>query len=130
MIDKAFQHRLLDFLQTKAIFKPELLNRFDDVVTFKPLGAAEIGLVIKLLLKNLQSELAEQDIKLVIDERVMGKIAKEGFDRDFGARPLRRYIQDNLEDMIAQKKLTDELTRGKTATFSLDQHGNLQLSIS
>ena len=129
-IDKAFQHRLLDFLQTKAIFKPELLNRFDDLVTFRPLGDAEVGQVIQLLLKGLNKELAEQDITLVVDAGVTDKIAKEGFDREFGARPLRRFIQDHLEDMIAQKKLKGELNRGQTATFSVDTSGNLQLTVS
>lgn len=129
-VDKAFHQRLLDYLQTKAIFKPELLNRFDEVITFKPLGDAEVGEIIKLLLKSLEKNLLEQDIKLVVKDEVYAKIAKEGVDRDFGARPLRRFIQDNLEDMIAQKKLQGELTRGKTATFSLDSAGNLQLVVS
>jgi ATP-dependent Clp protease ATP-binding subunit ClpC len=130
VIDKQFQHNLLNYLQTKAIFKPELLNRFDDVVTFKPLGEQEVTQVIKLMLQSLSNTLAEQDIKLVVDDAVIVKIAKEGFDRDFGARPLRRYIQDNIEDLIAQKKLKNEVTRGKTAAFSIDAGGHLQLIIS
>jgi ATP-dependent Clp protease ATP-binding subunit ClpC len=130
MIDKDFHQKLLDYLQTKAIFKPELLNRFDDVITFKPLGESALNQVIKLLLKSLEKDLSEQDISLVVGDDVINKIAKEGFDPDFGARPLRRFIQDNLEDMIAQKKLNEELTRGKTATFSVDSSGNLSLSVS
>ncbi|HEX8931656.1 MAG TPA: ATP-dependent Clp protease ATP-binding subunit, partial [Patescibacteria group bacterium] len=130
VIDKNFQHKLLDFLQSKAIFKPELLNRFDDVVTFKPLGVSEVTQVIKLMLKSLSKTLADQDITLVVDDKVIAKIAKEGFDRDFGARPLRRYIQDHLEDQIAQKKLTNEIARGKTATFTIDATDQLQLTIA
>lgn len=130
IIDKAFHQKLLAFLQTKAIFKPELLNRFDDVITFRPLGKAEVGQVIKLMLTDLQKTLSESDITLRIDQTVVTKIEKEGFDREFGARPLRRYIQDNLEDMIAQKKLTGELTRGNIATFVTDPSGNLQLNVS
>ncbi|MBI5122712.1 ATP-dependent Clp protease ATP-binding subunit [Candidatus Roizmanbacteria bacterium] len=130
VINKVFQHQLLNYLQLHAIFKPELLNRFDDVVTFKPLGAAEVNQVVKLMLKSLTKTLAEQDITLVVDDKVLAKIANEGFDRDFGARPLRRYIQDNLEDLIAQKKLTNEITRGKTVTFSVDALVKLQITIS
>jgi len=129
-VNKEFQQHLLEYLQTKAIFRPELLNRFDDVVTFKPLGEAEIMQVIELLVQHLQKNLAEQDITLVLADAVVGKIAKEGFDKDFGARPLKRYIQDNIEDKIAQKKLTNELTRGKKATFSVDGAGNLTLTVS
>ena len=129
-IDKVFQHQLLNHLQINAIFKPELLNRFDDVVTFKPLGPNEVTQIVKLMLTSLTKTLAEQDIKLVVDDKVLAKIANEGFDRDFGARPLRRYIQDNIEDLIAQKKLTNEITRGKTVTFLVDATDKLQITIS
>lgn len=129
-IDKSFQQKLLDFLQTKNIFKPELLNRFDGVVTFKPLSDSQVAKVVKLLLNSLTATMEDQDIKLVFEDAVIAKIAKEGFDTEFGARPLRRYIQDNIEDMLAQKKLTHELDRGKTATFSIDGTGALQLAVS
>lgn len=129
-IDKKFQQMLLEYLQTRNIFKPELLNRFDGVITFKPLMDTQVIQIVKLLLKNLTKAMQEQDIKLVFEDAVVEKIAKEGFDPDFGARPLRRYIQDNIEDMIASKKLTKELDRGKTATFSIDGTGALQLTIS
>jgi ATP-dependent Clp protease ATP-binding subunit ClpC len=130
IIDKTFHQKLLDYLQTKAIFKPELLNRFDDVITFRPLGTAEVAQVIKLMLADLQKSLAESDITLTVDPAVVTKIEREGFDREFGARPLRRYIQDNIEDMIAQKKLTGELIRGNNAAFSVDTSGNLVLKVS
>ncbi len=120
----------MEYLQTKNIFKPELLNRFDGVITFKPLGGAQVAQVVKLLIKSLEKSLEDQDIKLIFEPAVIEKISKEGFDPEFGARPLRRYIQDNIEDMIAQKKLTKELDRGKTATFSIDGTGALQLTVS
>jgi len=129
LVDKKFHQELLNYLQTKAIFKPELLNRFDDVITFKPLGEKEIKQIINLLLKNLQDTLQTQDITLTIDPAVIEKIAKEGFDSDFGARPLRRYIQDTIEDAIAQKKLTNELTRGKKAACVIDGTGALKINI-
>lgn len=128
-VDKKFQQRLLEYLQTKNIFKPELLNRFDAVVTFKPLGGEQVLKVVKLLVKNLIDNMEKQDIKLEFDDAVIEKISKEGFDPEFGARPLRRYIQDNIEDMIASKKLTKELDRGKTAKFVLDGTGALQINV-
>lgn len=128
-IDKQFQQRLLDYLQKNAIFKPELLNRFDDVVTFKPLGQTESIQVINLMLGEIGKSLRDQDIRLTFDDAVIDKIAKEGFDKDFGARPLRRYIQDTIEDMIAQRKLSGEIQRGKTVAFSVNGMGELAISI-
>ncbi len=129
-VDKSFQRNLLEHLQTNRLFKPELLNRFDDVVTFKPLANEDVIQVVKLMLGNLIKTMAEQDIVLAFDDAVIEKISKEGFDAQFGARPLKRYIQDNLEDIIAQKKLTKELDRGKRASFSIDGTGALTVTIS
>ena len=128
-IDRDFQHKLLDVLQSKGIFKPELLNRFDDVVIFKPLGKEQVTAVVNLLLDSLKKDMEKQDIKIYFDDAVVAKIAQEGFDQEFGARPLRRYIQDTIEDVIAQKKLTHEIVRGKTVTFSLDGTGALHTGI-
>jgi len=128
-IDSNFQHRLLDQLQSQGIFKPELLNRFDDVVIFKPLGKEQVTAVVRLLLEALKNDMEKQDIKVYFDDAVIAKIAQEGFDAEFGARPLRRYIQDTIEDVIAQKKLTKEIIRGKTVTFSLDGTGALHTAI-
>ena len=129
-VNKQFHQKLLEYLQANNIFKPELLNRFDGVITFKPLGEGQVAQVVKLLLKSLTKEMENQDIKLLFDDAVVEKITREGFDSEFGARPLKRYIQDNIEDMIAQKKLTKELDRGKTAAFSIDGTGALQISVS
>lgn len=129
-LDKAFQHTLLEQLQSKGLFKPELLNRFDDVVIFHPLGPDHVKAVINLLLDQLKKTMADQDITLTFDEAVLAKIAQEGFDPQFGARPLRRYIQDTIEDIIAQKRLTKEIDRGKTVSFSLDGTGALTATIT
>jgi len=128
-LDKSFQSKLLDNIESKGIFKPELLNRFDDVVVFRSLGQEQISQVVKLMLEQLKKEMEEQDIKLYFDDAVVAKVAEEGFDKEFGARPLRRYIQDTIEDILAQKKLTGEITRGKTVTFSLDGTGAMHVAI-
>jgi len=128
-VDNKFEHQLLEQLETQGLFKPELLNRFDDVVIFKPLGPEQVTKVVKLMLEDLKKTLEKQDIKVYFDDAVVAKIAQEGFDKDFGARPLRRYIQDTIEDVIAQKKLTKEIDRGKTVTFSLDGTGALRTGI-
>jgi ATP-dependent Clp protease ATP-binding subunit ClpA len=120
----------LDYLQTNKIFKPELLNRFDGVITFKPLGPSEVKQVVGLLLKKITKDLSLQDITVTFDMAVIEKIAQEGFDREFGARPLSRYIQDNIEDLIAKRKLTGEVTRGKNINVGIDGAGNIQLVIT
>lgn len=129
-VDKQFQQALLNTLQTKAIFKPELLNRFDEVVTFKPLGPAEAIEITKLLLKSVAKKIQEQDITLSFDQAVIQKIATDGCDAQFGARPLRRYIQNNIEDLLAKKLLADEIHRGSTVVLSVDQANAIVVSAS
>ncbi len=124
VVDKSFRTSLLNFLQEKGIFKPELLNRFDDIVVFKPLGQEEIVQIVKMLVADVNKRLLEKDIKATFDNSVYEKIAKEGFDKDFGARPLRRFVQDNIEDLIAQKMLKDEIKRGDNILISTDSSNN------
>jgi ATP-dependent Clp protease ATP-binding subunit ClpC len=124
-IGPKFQEKLLEQLQTEHLFKPELLNRFDAVVTYRPLTQAEGHAVAELLLKEITKQLAEQDITVKFDDQVLAKIAEEGSDEQFGARPLKRYIQDTIEDMIAKLKLEEKLKRGNTVHFSLDAAGKI-----
>jgi ATP-dependent Clp protease ATP-binding subunit ClpA len=128
-VDKEFSHRLLDHLQTTHLFRPELINRFDDVVIFKPLGEPEMIQITKIMLKDVAKRLLEQDITFTYDESLVTKAVKEGFDQQFGARPLRRYIQDNIEDILAQKKLRDEIKRGNSVFMSVDANGSVQVSV-
>jgi len=120
----------LEFLQKKEIFRPELLNRFDGIIVFKPLGKEEVMQIIKLLLNDLSKKLLEKDITVNFDEKIIAKIAQEGFDEQFGARPLKRFIQDNIEDVLAQKILKEEIERGDKINISVDSTNNLQLVIN
>ena len=85
--------------------------------------------VVGLLITSLVKELEKQEIHVEIDEKVIEKIVKEGMNREFGARPLRRYIQDTLEDRIAKMRLQDVLTRGSTVMFSVDDKGEFTQSV-
>lgn len=127
VIDKAFQDQLLNLLQTQGIFKPELLNRFDGVVVFKPLGEAEVLQITRLLLVKVSKKLQEQDIEVTFDEKAIQKVAHDSFTQEFGARPIQRYIQDNVEELLSQKILKNEIQRGNKITVSVDN--NLQLTI-
>lgn len=95
--------------ELKNFFKPEFLNRLDDIITFNPLGKDEAYEIVKLLFKDLQSSLENKGIKANLSENAALLIAKEGFDPDFGARPLRRAIYDLIEDKLSDKILSDEL---------------------
>lgn len=129
-LDKAFHAQLLDQLQKSGIFRPELLNRFDDIITFSPLGGKELAQITNLLLKGLVKRLKDQDIDVSFDEKVIEKISREGSDEQFGARPLRRYIQDNIEDKLAQMKLSDNIKRGSIVRFTVDAGNNLAAEVS
>lgn len=130
VVDKVFSQKLLDQLQTQHLFRPELLNRFDEVIVFTPLQEPEMKQISVLMLADLAKRLAEQDITFTYDEKLLTKVVKEGFDQQFGARPLRRYIQDNVEDILAQKKLRDEIRRGNIIKMSTDETGVITTVIS
>ncbi|MEA8983289.1 ATP-dependent Clp protease ATP-binding subunit [Campylobacter jejuni] len=95
--------------ELKNFFKPEFLNRLDDIITFNPLGKDEAYEIVKLLFKDLQISLENKGIKASLSENAALLIAKDGFDPDFGARPLRRAIYDLIEDKLSDMILADEL---------------------
>ncbi|EAL0932791.1 AAA family ATPase [Campylobacter coli] len=95
--------------ELKNFFKPEFLNRLDDIITFNPLGKDEAYEIVKLLFKDLQKSLENKGIKASFSENAALLIAKDGFDPDFGARPLRRAIYDLIEDKLSDMILADKL---------------------
>jgi ATP-dependent Clp protease ATP-binding subunit ClpB len=103
----------------KTYFKPEFLNRIDEVVVFDRLDETMIRKITDLRLAELAQRLAARSIALEVHEAAKDYIAKEGFDRQFGARPLKRAIQNLLENPIAKKLLAGEILEGDTVTVSL-----------
>jgi len=128
VVDKTFRHGLLEYLQTQRIFRPELLNRFDGVIVFKPLDTEQITRIIGLALQDFVRTLAEKDIKIQFDQKILDKISKEGVDKEFGARPLKRYVQDYIEDPIAKKMLADEIKRGDSISASVDVSNSISFT--
>lgn len=112
------KQELLEYLQSQGIYTPELLNRFDDTVVFDPLTGDEQIAVTKLMLSGLAKYLEQQDIHMSYDDSLLAFIAEHGANNQFGARPLRRYIQDTIEDALAKMKLQDMLERGSSVKFS------------
>ncbi len=97
--------------QLKQYFRPEFLNRFDAVVVFKPLGMEEIRQIAGLQVKKLQKQLLEKGIDLEVTPEALVELAKAGFDPLFGARPLKRAIQERVSDVLAGYLLKGEITR-------------------
>jgi ATP-dependent Clp protease ATP-binding subunit ClpB len=116
--------RVLDEL--RGIFRPEFLNRVDDIVLFKPLALEEIEQIVDLLIDDLRSRLAESRISLELTEEARALIAREGYDPVYGARPLRRFIQHEVETRIARALVAGEVREGSTVELVLAD-GELQV---
>ena len=86
----------------KDIFRPEFLNRLDEILEFDPLGESQIREIVKLQLKNLAKRLEEQELTLEVDEPALERLVRDGYDPAYGARPVKRAIQRDLENPIAQ----------------------------
>jgi len=106
----------------KGHFRPEFLNRLDDIVLFKPLVLSEIERIVGLLVDDLRSRLAERDLQLVLTPTAQHHIAEEGFDPVYGARPLRRFLQHQLETKIGRSLLSGDVIDG--ATITVDYTGD------
>ncbi len=106
----------------KNIFRPEFLNRIDGIVTFKPLTKPELKQIIDLLLKNITDKLAEKNVSMTVSDAAKDLILEKGYDRKYGARPLKRAIQDLLEDKLARLSLTGKIPEG--ASISADRSGD------
>lgn len=104
--------RVLEALQ--AHFRPEFLNRIDDILIFKRLAADQMNAIVEMQLKQLQKRLSEKKVELVLTESAMRFLVKEGFHPSYGARPLKRAIQKYLADPLAQKVVSNEIKDGET----------------
>jgi ATP-dependent Clp protease ATP-binding subunit ClpB len=90
-------------------FRPEFLNRVDEVVLFKPLTPSEIGKIVELQLNLLAPRLADRHIELELTAAAKAHVAREGYDAVFGARPLKRFLQRHLETALSRKLLSGEI---------------------
>ena len=109
---------VLDAVRKEGKFSPELLNRFDALVIFRPLSRQDLIKVAKLMLEELAGKLKKQDVELEITDALVDRITKLGYDPMFGARPMRRIIADRVEGVIAKKIIAGKLARGSSIRFS------------
>ncbi len=98
----------------KRTFRPEFLNRLDEIIFYKPLTKENIKAIISIMLSNLKERLAEKQLSLALTPDAVEHIIENGFDPHFGARPLKRYIQSELETLIARKIISGDLQPGDT----------------
>jgi ATP-dependent Clp protease ATP-binding subunit ClpC len=110
------KQKLLDYFFAQGIFRPELINRFDGVIIFKPLTKENLLAIAELLLQKLKKNLKEKEIEFVITPELKEKIVELGYDPVFGARQMRRVIQDKIENVLAEAILGDEIKRGERVT--------------
>jgi ATP-dependent Clp protease ATP-binding subunit ClpB len=110
--------RLAVLQELQANFKPEFLNRIDDIVIFHQLSREQIGLIIDVQLERLRKMLAERNIQLVLDDSARQLLAREGYDPNYGARPLKRAIQTLVQNPLAVKLLAGEVQPGQNVKVS------------
>ncbi len=104
----------------KTQFRPEFLNRLDEIVFYKPLQKKEIYGIVELMLESLKSRLADKEIELKVTDNAKQYVVDNGFDPNFGARPLKRFIQHTIETLIARKLIADEVAPQSVITVDYD----------
>lgn len=100
-------------------FRPEFLNRLDEIVYYKPLQKEEIGAIVDLLIKGLQARLDDKQLKVEITDKAKNFIIDNSYDPQFGARPLKRFLQRKVETLIAKEIIADKLSEGDTVVIDL-----------
>jgi len=101
-------------------FRPEFLNRLDEIVYYKPLRREEISNIVRLMLTELDGRLADRRIDVEVSDKAMEQVIEQGFDPAFGARPLKRFIQRNIETLIAHKILSGDIQPDSVVTVDYD----------
>ena len=108
------------FVDLRGHFRPEFLNRVDDIVLFKPLRLEEIEQIVDLLMADLRRRLDDRRLDVRLSERARSFVAREGFDPVFGARPLKRYLQRELETRLGRAIVAGEVLDGSTVEFDVE----------
>lgn len=114
-----FERPLIDQLISNGVFKPELVNRFDSIVLFRPLTQEELGQVALLMLAEVNRNLSNQNISVELTSSALGELVRQGYDPQFGSRPMRRVIQRTVEDAVANRILSGQATPGTKILLDL-----------
>lgn len=117
----SFEDQFVDELIESKLFKPEFLNRFDEIITFRPLNKDELIQVADIILAGINKTLSPQKISIVLNTDAKEYLIEKGYDPKLGARPLRRIFQRSVENIIAKKMLQKETVDGDTVKIDIDQ---------
>ena len=112
------QKQVVDDL--RAHFRPEFLNRLDEIIMFKPLTKANIGNIVDLMVKDLDKRLSDQELSLTLTEAAKENVIENGYDPVYGARPLKRYLQNYVETLAAKKILSGDVHTGDTLVLDVE----------
>ena len=107
--------------EMKKAFRPEFLNRIDDIIVFAHLSKEEIREIVELMLKDLFKRLEERELAIEVTDEVKDFLAKDGYSEAYGARPLRRLIQKRIEDILAEEILTNKYSAGDTIVLKMNE---------
>lgn len=98
--------------ELKRHFRPEFINRLDEIIMFKPLTKENISGIIDILMQNLNERIMDRDLHIILSDAAKTFVTEEGYDPVYGARPLKRYLQKHIETMVAKQILSDALKTG------------------
>ena len=104
----------------KTSFRPEFLNRLDEIVYYKPLRRQEIRGIVDLMLAELSKRLADKQLTIEVTDRAKDAVIEQGFDPSYGARPLKRFIQRKVETLVAKKIIAGEVTSEKPIVVDVE----------
>ena len=111
----------------KTHFRPEFLNRIDEIVYYKPLTREQIGSIVQLMLKSLNSRLSDRQLSVQLTDAALSAVIDQGFDPVYGARPLKRYLQSKVETLIARRIIAADVKPGETMTVDVNDQGELYI---
>jgi ATP-dependent Clp protease ATP-binding subunit ClpC len=117
------KEEIIQDIINRGLFKPELINRFDGTIIFEPLNDEDLKQIARLMLKKLSSRLAEKGVALKVTDDVISYIIKNGSNKAFGARPMNRFIQDTVEEKIAELLIQKQIHAGNSVEFQISEAG-------
>jgi ATP-dependent Clp protease ATP-binding subunit ClpB len=115
--------------ELKNYFRPEFLNRLDDIIVFHPLGKEHIGQIVEIQLEKLHNRLSERKLTLVMSDKARLQLAQEGYDPEYGARPLKRVIQQRIQNPLAMKILQGEFKEGQHIQVDFSPEGHFAFGV-
>ena len=107
----------------KTHFRPEFLNRIDEIVYYKPLTRDQIGRIVELMLRSLNARLKDRQLQVTLTPEAMERVIDQGFDPVYGARPLKRFLQSRVETLIARRIIAADVQPGQTLVVDVDAGG-------